>query len=244
MARICNFPIDGDRRCTQPMADGKPNCGRHKCEISADQLGQSPTMYEKNGEWHIWAGEPDNPYCLIHSDPAYRTTTCRLDGEVLPRRVSEATKYEYKRRQWRHKGGPVKAIENGSQVWRENGELHREDGPAIITPIGSQFWYWHGKRHRDDGPAAIVAYGWSGADEWYQYGKLHRDDGPAVIETGIDGRHGGTRKWYQYGKLHRDNGPAVIRADGIQEWYQHGELYRSDGPAVVEADNTGTQEWL
>ncbi len=30
MSRICNFPISKSKRCKQPVADGKPDCGRHK----------------------------------------------------------------------------------------------------------------------------------------------------------------------------------------------------------------------
>jgi hypothetical protein len=30
VSRICNFPISKSKRCKQPVADGKPDCGRHK----------------------------------------------------------------------------------------------------------------------------------------------------------------------------------------------------------------------
>ena len=33
----------------------------------------------------------------------------------------------------------------GTQYWRLNGQLHREDGPAVITPSGKRLWYLNGK---------------------------------------------------------------------------------------------------
>ncbi len=231
IGRICNFPISKTGRCKQPIADGRPNCGRHHCEVSAQQLGQSPIIYEKNNELHVWPGDPDGLYCLIHSDPAYQVLY-RVSGETPPCCLDK------------------------SVYWRdEDGQPHRDDGPAMITPIGGLFWYQHGKRHREDGPAEI----WTGGSmSWRQHGKLHRDDGPAVIES--NGRwawyqHGelhrddgpavtwpdGEQWWCQHDQLHRDDGPARIRLDGRQWWYQNGKLHRDDGPAEVHPD--GTQKW-
>ncbi len=152
MTRICNFPISNSKRCTQPIIGDKPNCGRHHCEISADQLGQSPTIYQKGHQLHVWAGEPSDFYCLIHSDPAYQVLY-QLAGEVLPCCLNKAIEYK-----------------------DEDGQLHRDDGPALIMPDGMRVWYYHGERHRDDGPAAI---GPDGEQLWYQHNKRHREDGPA-----------------------------------------------------------------
>ena len=55
-------------------------------------------------------------------------------------------------------------LSNGSQEWRINGRLHREDGPAIILADGSQSWWIDGKLHREDGPAVIYP---DGRQEWW-----------------------------------------------------------------------------
>lgn len=73
---------------------------------------------------------------------------------------------------------PVVTVEpNGTQVWRLNGQLHRDDGPAIAYPDGHQAWYQNGQRHRTDGPAVIRS---DGTQEWYQNGRFQRLGGPAV----------------------------------------------------------------
>ncbi len=144
MTRICNFPIGKKKRCKQPVADGKPNCGRHSTELSAEQLGQNPTVYEKDDELHVWAGEPDNVYCLIHSDPAHQVLY-QLSGERPPCCL---------RREVRHKD--------------RDSRLHRDDGPAVIWTDGTQEWWWHGGLHRDDGPAWIFS---DGKQKWYWHGE-------------------------------------------------------------------------
>ena len=155
MTRTCNFPISETRRCRQPIADDRPNCGRHSTNLSADQFGQNPTAYRKGGELHVWAGEPDDVYCLIHSDPAYQVLY-QLSGETPPCCLKDIARH-----------------------MDEHGRLHRDDGPAQIWPDGSQYWYQHGNLHRDDGPAWIWPHG---KQQWYQHGMRHREDGPAVIE--------------------------------------------------------------
>ncbi len=156
MTKICNFPISNNKRCKQPVADDKPNCGRHRHNLSADQLGQHPTAYRKNGELHVWAGEPDGFYCLIHSDPSYHVLY-QLVGEKPPYCIKDEVRYT-----------------------DERGELHRDDGPAVMWPDGRLEWYRHGKQHRDDGPAEIWP---DGTQRWCQHGKLHREDGPAKIRA-------------------------------------------------------------
>ena len=157
MARICNFPISETERCRQPVADERPNCGRHHCEISADQLGWRSTVYEKDGELHVWAGKPGGPYCLIHSDPAYQTLY-QVAGQTPP------------------------CCLNRTVAWEdEYGDLHRDDGPALIEPDGTQRWFQRGKLHREDGPAVVMP---NGAQAWLQRGELHRDDGPAETWPG------------------------------------------------------------
>jgi hypothetical protein len=41
MTRLCNFPLGNGKRCTQPVADDRPNCGRHKAagaQIATDSV--------------------------------------------------------------------------------------------------------------------------------------------------------------------------------------------------------------
>jgi hypothetical protein len=46
---------------------------------------------------------------------------------------------------------------NGSTYleYRQDGNLHREDGPAVIHPTGTKIWYVNGVIDRTDGPAII-----------------------------------------------------------------------------------------
>jgi len=92
-------------------------------------------------------------------------------------------------------------LTDGSQEWRQNGKLHRENGPAIIYPDGHQEWFLNGKLHREDGPAVIFA---NGRKEWRINGIRHREDGPAVIYPT------GYRVWYVNGN--------EISDEEIKEW--------------------------
>ena len=231
MTRICDFPISKNKRCKHPVADGKPNCGRHRINLSAEQLGKHPTVYKKNGELHVWAGEPDDVYCLIHSDPAYQAL-CQVAGETPPCCLNKHLFWKDEHGEVHRDDGPAWIAPDGMQLWYQHGKLHRDDGPAEDYTNGHQLWYQHGERHREDGPSEIFP---GVVEQWYQHDELHRDDGPAEIWPD------GTRQWYQHGKLHRDDGPAMIKPDGTEIWYQHGKLHREDGPAVIKPD--GTQEW-
>jgi hypothetical protein len=44
-------------------------------------------------------------------------------------------------------------LEDGSERWELDDQLHREDGPALITPEG-EFWYRHGKEMPPEEAAA------------------------------------------------------------------------------------------
>ncbi len=213
MTRLCNFPISKNRRCRHLVTSGHPNCGRHRCEISAQQLGRSPTVYKKDNELHVWAGKPDSLYCLIHSDPAYRALH-QLTKETLPCCLREGIEWRNEYGELHRDDGPAVIWADGTQFWYQHGRLHRDDGPAVIWVDGTQFWYQHDQLHREDGPTVI---GLTGTQFWYQHGELHRDDGPAVIEAD------GTQFWYQHDRRHREDGPARTRANGPQEWYWHGE---------------------
>ena len=79
-------------------------------------------------------------------------------------------------------------LPNGTQEWRVNGKLHREDGPAKILADGSQLWYRDGRFHREDGPAIVEI---DGRQDWCRDGKLHREDGPAVEKAD------GSKFWYR-----------------------------------------------
>ncbi len=212
MSKICNFPISKTKRCKQPIADDKPNCGRHSTELSTDQLGQNPTIYKKDGELHVWASEPDDVYCLIHSDPAYQVLY-QLAGEALCCLKKNAI-WRDKNGELHRDDGPAVIEPDGAQEWYQHGKWHRDDGPAIITPNGTREWYQHGECHRDDGPAIVES---DGRQSWYQHGKRHREDGPADVWAD------GTQVWYQDGKRHREDGPAITYASGLLIWYWYGK---------------------
>ncbi len=231
MTKVCNFPISETKRCTQPIADNKPNCGRHKIDLSANQLGQNPTVYRKDGELHVWAGDPDGLYCLIHNESAHHIL-CQLAGQTPQCCLIENVEWRDEHGELHRDDGPAMIKTDGTQQWYQHGLLHRDDGPAVIYANGAQEWYQRDEWHRDDGPARIHS---DGAQTWYWRNRLHREDGPAII--GADG----TQRWYWRGRRHRSGGPAVIWANGTQEWYQHDQLNRDDGPAIVRPD--GTQEW-
>ncbi len=167
MSKICNFPVSEIKRCKQLIADDKPNCGRHRCEASANQLGVKSTVYQKDGILHVWRDEPDGLYCLIHSDPAYQVTY-QLAGETPPCCLAERTERTNWRGALHRKDGPALIELDGTQRWYRRGKLHRRDGPAVIHADGTQSWYWHNKLHREDGPAVIGA---DGTREWYLHGE-------------------------------------------------------------------------
>ena len=144
MSKICNFPISEDKRCTRSIANNKSNCGNHRIRLSARQLGQNPTVYEKNGELHVWARKPNDFYCLIHGDMAYQVL-CQLGGDEIPCCLDRDISWHNKQGELHRDDGPAKIWSNGTQEWYQHGELHREDGPAREEPDGTQHWYWHGQ---------------------------------------------------------------------------------------------------
>jgi hypothetical protein len=59
---------------------------------------------------------------------------------------------------------------DGTQVWRKNGMLHRDnDLPAIIHPDGSMEWWYEDELHRVGKPAYIDA---DGTMMWYEKDEL------------------------------------------------------------------------
>lgn len=73
------------------------------------------------------------------------------------------------------KGGPAvltrpNVMFDLSEIWVENGLVHREDGPAIRWHNGSVEYLYRGLRHRERGPASI----WIDGDvEYWTMGKHH-----------------------------------------------------------------------
>lgn len=129
----CGYPVCNIWQFIPSLADGALllKKGRHRIDLSADQLGQNPTVYEKDGEWYAWAGKPNDVYCMIHSDPTYQTL-CQLAGETLPCCLRE------------------------NAAWRDRrGRLHRGDGPAEIWADGTQLWYWQGKQVTEEEHARL-----------------------------------------------------------------------------------------
>ena len=254
MTRLCNFPISETKRCTQPIADNRPNCGRHHCEISADQLIAAPVVYREDGVLHVWAGEPDSAYCLIHSDPAYQAMCQLVSHTELAPCAGGITNQTEVPDDTQPDDPPNAVYASGEQNWYdERGGRHRKNGPAVIAPDGTPYWYWHGVQVSESDHAMYRAKEQAEADRcskdgisyeltpggtqhWTDKdGREHRDDGPATIWQG------GAQEWYQHGVLHRDGGPAITESNGAKEWYQHGELHREDGPAKTRPG--GGQWW-
>jgi hypothetical protein len=103
-------------------------------------------------------------------------------------------------------------LEDGTLVWRQNGQLHRTDGPARIWHDGRQEWRLNGVLHRTDGPAVIMP---NGDQEWWQNGQLHRTDGPAVIDAD------GYQEWWIEGKERSQQEVELYR---FRRWAVEGEL--------------------
>ena len=61
-----------------------------------------------------------------------------------------------------------RTLEDGTQVWRLNGHLHRTDGPAVINADGTEAWFLNGLLHRADGPARIYP---NGRQDWWIEGR-------------------------------------------------------------------------
>ena len=154
MTRICNFPISETKRCKQPVANGRPNCGRHRHNLSANQLGQHPTAYRKGGELHVWAGEPDDFYCLIHGDPAHQVLY-QVSGEIQPCRIKDEVRYTDEHGELHRDDGPAVMWPNGTQEWYQHGQLHRDDGPTWIFSDGTQVWHWRGERVTEEEHAEL-----------------------------------------------------------------------------------------
>ena len=108
----------------------------------------------------------------------------------------------------------VTVSSDGTETWRLNGLVHRDDGPAVTNKYG-KFWYQKGKLHREDGPSIIGPFG---DTIYYRWGKLHREDGPSV-----ENRLGG-KEWHRDGQRHNEHGPAVIYSNGEKGFYLYGHI--------------------
>jgi uncharacterized protein (UPF0305 family) len=70
----------------------------------------------------------------------------------------------------------IKKFKNSIEYYND-GELHRDDDlPAIEHADGTKVWFQHGEIHRDNGPAFQLS---NGIKVWYKNGQRHRLDGPA-----------------------------------------------------------------
>lgn len=145
---------------------------------------------------------------------------------------------------------PPKIDQNGDQVWKLCGYLHRwADLPALIRVSGygsSRIWYRYGQRHRGGDQPAFTETSLDNdlCQTWYQNGLIHRDgDQPAYIEGN------GTQHWYQHGLRHRDHDrPAYICKNlygSAHIWYRYGQRHRDgDQPAYLrEYVDGSSQEW-
>ena len=53
----------------------------------------------------------------------------------------------------------VRVHSDGTKVWYQNGNYHREDGPAFEGADGTKYWFLNDLLHREDGPAIEYADG-------------------------------------------------------------------------------------
>ncbi len=167
MARLCNFPISGNRRCAQPIADGRPNCGRH----DGDSVGVSSSDLCEQGLLYY---EGD-----LAKDPIiWKERRTRVKGSAVPEGSEDAGPaiWEVVKTCVR---GP--AVTEGSEAedWAvEPGELHPDNIPAVTEWSEAEDWtVKQGERGRDDRPA-VADY--SEIKDWEITYELHREDGPAV----------------------------------------------------------------
>jgi hypothetical protein len=74
---------------------------------------------------------------------------------------------------WACENGAWEQDEDQFVEWRENGDLHRENGPAFIRSNGREEWWLNGRLHRENGPAIV----WSTGDkEWWLNGVWFVDE--------------------------------------------------------------------
>ncbi|WP_026606718.1 hypothetical protein [Methylocapsa acidiphila] len=48
-----------------------------------------------------------------------------------------------------------------TQIWFEDGKVHRVDGPAVISPDGVERWYLHGKEITTEVRGFFAAKNWN-----------------------------------------------------------------------------------
>lgn len=116
--------------------------------------------------------------------------------------------------------------DGGFEIWRKNGEIHRDnDLPATISDYQEE-WYQNGLQHRDNDRPAVITK--DNDRVWKQNGKNHRIGKPAII------RGDNSQEWYEKGNLHRIDGPAIVNSDGTEEWWFNGEeMDKSQIDAVI-----------
>lgn len=122
-----------------------------------------------------------------------------------------------------------------SEIWKMNGEIHREFGPAVclFSEIdGALFlerWMINGQGHRDgDQPQEIIWDSDTGKILNVTYmanGLIHREgDKPAKISYKMNSGEIVREEYFKNGKHHRDKGPAIIVYDtemGEIAWFLH-----------------------
>jgi len=98
-------------------------------------------------------------------------------------------KYYYKNGKIHNNNGHAIEHPNGDKWWYKEGEVHRLNAPACISS-GIEVWRVNGDLHREDGPAIKVKKGYYNRydnwyhgiiEGWYRHGIRHREGGAAVI---------------------------------------------------------------
>lgn len=52
-------------------------------------------------------------------------------------------------------------VYGGTQVWFEDGQVHRADGPAVLSPDGVERWYLKGKEVTVEVRDFFIAHKWN-----------------------------------------------------------------------------------
>ena len=76
-------------------------------------------------------------------------------------------------------------LSDGTELWKENNQIHNEKCPAKIGSDGGEFWYKNNRPHRIQAPSKLRP---NGTEFWITHGHDHRENAAAAIyaKTGIE----------------------------------------------------------
>ena len=104
-----------------------------------------------------------------------------------------------------------------TNVWCEDGFIHRDGAPAIINygneDLACEQWWKNGFRHRVGEPAYTSEF----ADLWFEDGLLHRTDGPAVLAK----NYAKSKVFYNLSNSWYWHGAAMVRNGEFSEEFDY-----------------------